>query len=272
MRMVETGSNDHSLHIARNPHHFISQITHIASPLQREPKPNNSTITTKAPILPHIFLPHHSRLMKCIHMSIPPQYPHQRKNPILHHSPILFTRIIPIKQYISPFSTLFPIHSLPPMKTTSYNSNTIPYLSTTLILPIHQRITLQPTPFNSLHFTSNPHYQENPNACITNTPLTLIPKQNPTIHILILPMPLPEQHSSVRQIQNVHCGRYHQQDENLPLTHTLLFPPGFASSSGWIATPCRKPLPKNTYASPISSNLTYTDSPTSSWSGTSHRS
>lgn len=106
----------------------------------------------------------------------------------------------------------------------------------------------------------------------TNTPLTLIPKQNPTIHILILPMPLPEQHSSVRQIQNVHCGRYHQQDENLPLTHTLLFPPGFASSSGWIATPCRKPLPKNTYASPISSNLTYTDSPTSSWSGTSHRS
>lgn len=153
-----------------------------------------------------------------------------------------------------------------------YNPLQPSYLSATLILPIHQRITLQPTPFNSLHFTPIPHYQENPNACITNTPLTLIPKQNPTIHILILPMPLPEQHSSVRQIQNVHCGRYHQQDENLPLTHTLLFPPGFASSSGWIATPCRKPLPKNTYASPISSNLTYTDSPTSSWSGTSHRS
>ena len=34
IRMVETGSNDHSLQIAWNPHHFAFQITHIASPSQ----------------------------------------------------------------------------------------------------------------------------------------------------------------------------------------------------------------------------------------------
>ena len=41
IRIVETGSNDHSLHIAWNPHHFAFQITHITSAFQWEPKLNN---------------------------------------------------------------------------------------------------------------------------------------------------------------------------------------------------------------------------------------
>ena len=41
IRIVETGSNDHSLHIAWNPHHFAFQITHIASPFKWEPNLNN---------------------------------------------------------------------------------------------------------------------------------------------------------------------------------------------------------------------------------------
>ena len=41
IRMVETGSNDHSLHIAWNPHRFSFQITHIASPFQWERNLNN---------------------------------------------------------------------------------------------------------------------------------------------------------------------------------------------------------------------------------------
>ena len=41
IRIVETGSNDHSLHIAWNPHHSSFQITHIASPFQWEPNLNN---------------------------------------------------------------------------------------------------------------------------------------------------------------------------------------------------------------------------------------
>ena len=42
IRIVETGSNDHSLHITCNSHHFAFQITHIASPFQWEPKPKHS--------------------------------------------------------------------------------------------------------------------------------------------------------------------------------------------------------------------------------------
>ena len=41
IRIVETTSNDHSLHITCNPHHFALQITHIASSFQWEPKLNN---------------------------------------------------------------------------------------------------------------------------------------------------------------------------------------------------------------------------------------
>ena len=41
IRIVETGSNDHSLHIAWNPHHFAFLITHIASSFQWEPNLNN---------------------------------------------------------------------------------------------------------------------------------------------------------------------------------------------------------------------------------------
>ena len=41
IRIVETTSNDHSLHIAWNPHHSSFQITHIASPFKWEPKLNN---------------------------------------------------------------------------------------------------------------------------------------------------------------------------------------------------------------------------------------
>ena len=41
IRIVETGSNDHSLQIAWNPRHFAFQITHIASPFQWEPNLNN---------------------------------------------------------------------------------------------------------------------------------------------------------------------------------------------------------------------------------------
>ena len=41
IRIVETTSNYHSLHIAWNPHHSSFQITHITSPLQWEPKLNN---------------------------------------------------------------------------------------------------------------------------------------------------------------------------------------------------------------------------------------
>ena len=41
IRMVETGSNDHSLHIAWNPHRIAFQITHIASPFQWERNLNN---------------------------------------------------------------------------------------------------------------------------------------------------------------------------------------------------------------------------------------
>ena len=42
IRIVETTSNDHSLHIAWNQHHFAIQITHIASPFQWEQKPKHS--------------------------------------------------------------------------------------------------------------------------------------------------------------------------------------------------------------------------------------
>ena len=41
IRIVETGSNDHSLHITWNPHHFSFQIMHITSPFKWEPKLNN---------------------------------------------------------------------------------------------------------------------------------------------------------------------------------------------------------------------------------------
>ena len=41
IRIVETTSNDHSLHIAWNPHHSSFQITHIASPFKWEPSLNN---------------------------------------------------------------------------------------------------------------------------------------------------------------------------------------------------------------------------------------
>ena len=58
IRMVETTTNDHSFHIACNPHHFSFQITHIASPFQWEPKPNHWQSQRNQPFPLHNCLSH----------------------------------------------------------------------------------------------------------------------------------------------------------------------------------------------------------------------
>lgn len=114
-------------------------------------------------------------------MSIPPKSTHQRKNPILCHYSITFIWNITIRQHISPFSTLLPNHSPPSMKITCSNPTTTvkPYSilqslnsthslnSTTSCLPIsfilfvHIYHLLKTSTLSfSLHFTSNPHYQD----------------------------------------------------------------------------------------------------------------
>ena len=138
IRIVETGSNDHSLHIAWNPHHSSFQITHIASLFQWEPSLNNwiwqqkhqsSHRTAYLAILSPIIT------SKCqFHPSIPiseaaqPQWLSHRIH-TRYHNPTMNI----------PLSTPFPKHSPPPIITTLHNSTPLiqsSHLSIALILPI----------------------------------------------------------------------------------------------------------------------------------------
>ena len=82
IRIVETGSNDHSLHIACNPHRFAFQITCIAFPFKWEPKLNNWKWQQKHQSSCRSSLSHHSQPNNHIQMPIPPKYTHQRDSSI----------------------------------------------------------------------------------------------------------------------------------------------------------------------------------------------
>ena len=82
IRIVETGSNDHSLHIAWNSHHFSFQITHITSPFQWEPNLNNWKWQQKHQSSCWSSLSHHSQPINHIQITIPPKYTHERGSSI----------------------------------------------------------------------------------------------------------------------------------------------------------------------------------------------
>ncbi len=83
---------------------------------------------------------------------------------------IVLIQNITIQQWISPFSTPFPIDSLPPMKSTPHNSTPLIQsfnLSIALILAIQQRTTSQHILFRPLIFSICPQHLPHSNPFIS---------------------------------------------------------------------------------------------------------
>ena len=116
IRIVDSTSNDHSLRIAYNPHHFAFQITHIASPFQWEPKPIQSTMTTQSPTLPQNSLFHWFQPINPIQMSILSQLPHYRNTHKSNHPHITLASNNTPKRRTFPFPAPLP-NSLSPHPT-----------------------------------------------------------------------------------------------------------------------------------------------------------
>ena len=113
IRIVETTSNDHSLHIAWNPCHFAFQITYIASPFKRQSNPNHSVILKRTANHLQNSLFHHSLPVNHIQIPIPSQLPHNPntlKSSSLH---ILLVPTIPFQSRIPPFPTPLPTSLFP---------------------------------------------------------------------------------------------------------------------------------------------------------------
>ena len=113
IRIVETGSADHSLQIAWNPHHFAFQISSIASPFKWEPNPNHSVILKRIAKHPHNCLSHHSLPINNIQPPIPSQLPHYPNTPKSTHPQIPLTLTIPFQSRIPPFPTPLPTSLFP---------------------------------------------------------------------------------------------------------------------------------------------------------------
>ena len=108
-------------------------------------------------------------------MPIPPKSTHQRRNPIFRHYPIVFTRSIPIRRCISPFSTLLPNHSPPSMKITCSNPTT--------------SVQFTPIPITRKHSSSqfSTHPPLNPFHSIQSyslAPYSIHPLQIPPFHLI----------------------------------------------------------------------------------------
>ena len=162
IRIVETTSNDHSLHIAWNPCHFAFQITYIASPFKRQSNPNHSVILKRTANHLQNSLFHHSLPVNHIQIPIPSQLPHNPntlKSSSLH---ILLVPTIPFQSRIPPFPTPLP----------------------TLLFPIPQNHHKHPNPT-----PTHPNHHPSPHSTHNHSP-----------HPLQFLGPLPLPNSSVAKI------------------------------------------------------------------------
>ena len=142
IRIVETRSNDHSLHIAWNQHHFAFQITYIASSFQWEPKLNNWKWQQKHQSSCRSSLSHHSQPNNHIQMPIPPKYTHERGSSIpvaiasYSHQIAQFNKDYPHSQSRSQITLPHPWKPHPITPQHSYNPIQSSHLSIALTLPI----------------------------------------------------------------------------------------------------------------------------------------